>query len=74
VWSLVREANKYIDETKPWELAKIDQATFEDVMKKLLEDLARIASLLIPFLPETAEKIQAMLEARKGEILFQRIK
>lgn len=74
IWSLVRGANKYIDETRPWELAKIDQTTFEDVMKKLLGDLASIASLLVPFLPETAERIGEMLKGRKGEILFQRIK
>ncbi len=74
VWSLVRAANKYIDETKPWELAKIAQATFEEVMRKLLRDIALIGDLLVPFLPETAEKIRIMLETRKGEILFQRIR
>lgn len=74
IWNLVRGANKYIDETKPWELAKTDQVKFEEVMQKLLADLSLIASLLIPFLPETAEKIQHMLANRKGDILFQRIR
>lgn len=73
IWNIVRSANKYIEETKPWELAKADPEKFEIVMKKLLEDLEHIAFLLSPFLPETSEKIQTMLTNRKGGILFQRI-
>lgn len=74
VWNMVRAANKYIDEHKPWELVKADQERFEEVMKKLLKDIALIAQLLQPFLPETATKIYAMLEVGKGDILFQRVK
>ena len=73
VWNIVREANRYIEETKPWELAKTNPEQFEAVMCKLLDDLAHIASLLAPFLPETAEKIKTMLKERKGSILFQRL-
>lgn len=73
VWDIVRSANKYIEETKPWELATTNSEKFESVMKRLLEDLERIAFLLSPFLPETSEKIREMLTERKGGILFQRI-
>ena len=73
IWSIVRESNRYIEETKPWELAKTDTEKFETVMKKLLNDLSVIAHLLAPFLPETSEKIFALLRERKGDILFQRI-
>jgi methionyl-tRNA synthetase len=73
IWQLVREANKYIEETKPWELAKTDTQQFETVMQKLLEDLHTIARLLPPFMPETGEKIQAMLDGGERVILFQRI-
>lgn len=73
IWTLVRDANKYIEANKPWELAKTDTEKFETVMKKLLEDLALIARLLPPFMPVTAEKITTMLENRQGEILFQRL-
>jgi methionyl-tRNA synthetase len=74
VWRIVRESNRYIEEQKPWELAKTDQGAFEEVLKKLLNDLVHIAQLIAPFLPETSEKIQTILETQKGEILFQRIK
>lgn len=73
VWDIVRSANKHIEETKPWELATTNSEKFETVMKKLLEDLERIAFLLSTFLPETSEKIREMLTERKGGILFQRI-
>ena len=73
VWRIVRENNRYIEETKPWELAKTDVKKFEEVMQKLLEELALIAELLTSFLPETSETIGKMLMERKGGILFQRI-
>lgn len=74
IWKKVSEANKYIDNEKPWELVKNDQEKFEAVMKKLLEDLAVIAELLMPFLPETSDKIKEALQKGKVEPLFQRIK
>lgn len=74
VIALVREANKFIEDNKPWELAKTDEAKFAEVMQKLLADLADIAVLLIPFLPETAAKIKNALETKEIEPLFQRIK
>ena len=73
IWNIVRESNKYIEENKPWELAKTNPEQFETVMRKLLDDLARIASLLTPFLPETAEKVFTLLTEGKGNILFQRV-
>lgn len=72
IWNIVRGANRYIEETKPWELAKMDVEKFEKVMRKLLDDLSLIAHLLAPFLPETSVKISSMLNEGKNGILFQR--
>jgi methionyl-tRNA synthetase len=72
-WSIVREDNKFIDDNKPWELAKNNQEKFEKVMKKLLADLNLIADLLIPFVPETSEKIKKALNTKETKILFARI-
>lgn len=74
IWSRVREANKYVDEHKPWELAKTDETKFKEVMQNLLERVSVIASLLKPFLPSTSEKIETALQTGKVEPLFQRIK
>lgn len=73
IWDIVRASNKYIEENKPWELAKTDTEKFEEVMEKLLGDLEFIAKLLVPFLPGTSAKINKMLADRSAEILFQRI-
>lgn len=73
VMGLVREANKYIDEEKPWVLAKTDQERFEGVMRNLLESLSDISAALAPLLPETSTKILKALEEGKTEPLFQRI-
>ncbi|MBR2452487.1 MAG: methionine--tRNA ligase [Clostridia bacterium] len=59
LWTIANRANKYIDETMPWALAK-DEAkigTLKTVMYNLVEALRWIASLLSPFMPETAEKL-----------------
>jgi len=63
LWTIANRANKYIDETMPWALAK-DEAklgTLKTVMYNLVEALRWIASLLSPFMPETAEKLTAAL-------------
>lgn len=74
IWDIVKKDNKYIEDNKPWELAKSDMKKFKEVMGKLVSDLHLIAQLLAPFLPETSEKIRKALETNKAEPLFQRIK
>lgn len=69
----VGRANKYIEETKPWDLKKTDMQKFEEVMRALLTDIRGIAKQLEPFLPETSERIFKMLAGGEREILFQRI-
>jgi len=73
-WLLVAEDNKYIAETKPWELVKNNQKAFNEVMDKLMRDLFVIANRLMPFMPDTSEKIKKALETKQTEILFPRIK
>ena len=63
IWDLLRRANKYIDETTPWALAKDEGMKWRlnRVLYVLLETIRYAAVLLKPFLPETAEKIFAQL-------------
>ena len=59
LWTLFRRANKFIDETTPWVLAK-DEANKErlsQVLWTLLYSLETGADILWAFLPSTAEKI-----------------
>ena len=63
IFALFKRCNKYIDETEPWVLAK-DPAKADrlaTVLYNLVESLCIGASLLQPFLPETAEKIVGQL-------------
>lgn len=63
IWSLIGRANKYIDESAPWVLAKdkTTQGRLQTVMYNLME-VQRVSALLVKsFLPETGEKIWAQL-------------
>ena len=63
VFRLLDRANKYIDETTPWILAKTEESKprLLTVMKNLCECIRISAILLIPFMPETSEKIFNLL-------------
>src|SRR4030042_2603832 len=74
IWKIIRMDDKFIEGTKPWELQKTDEIKFREVMQKLTSDLQLISELLIPFMPETAEKIKEILETKKTKILFPRLK
>jgi methionyl-tRNA synthetase len=59
IWGLVGQANKFVDDEKPWALAK-DPASagrLERCLRSLLEALRATAVLLWPFLPATAERM-----------------
>ncbi len=63
LWTIANRANKYIDETMPWALAKDESklGTLKTVMYNLVEALKWISTLLAPFMPETAEKLTTAL-------------
>lgn len=72
VWNLIGRANKYIDETAPWILAK-DPAQAERlqaVMYNLAEALRIVAILIAPFVPVTAPKIYEQLGLGNPESFF----
>lgn len=73
IWQKISDANKYMDETKPWILVKNDQTRFAVVMQRLLRDIESVALDLQPFLPDTSEKILQALATGKITPLFQRI-
>jgi len=58
-WIVIRRANKYIDETMPWALAKDekDADNLDAVLKTLTEVIRIVAILIYPFMHTTSEKI-----------------
>ncbi|NLY54433.1 MAG: methionine--tRNA ligase [Firmicutes bacterium] len=63
IWDLVKRANKYIDETTPWILARQEATRPElvTVLYHLADVLRLVAVLLQPFLPRTPAKICSQL-------------
>lgn len=59
IWDQVRGLNQYIDEEKPWAIAKTnDEDHLREVLAYQAGCLLEIADLLVPFLPETANRIK----------------
>ena len=53
IFSMLRRANKYIDETMPWVLAKSEETKgrLAPVIYNLLEVIRTSAVLLVPYIP-----------------------
>ena len=69
VWNMVRSLNQYIDNVKPWEVAKgIGKDTeaephLAEILAHCAGALLQIGDLLVPFLPQTAERIHKLFDS-----------
>ena len=72
VFKVIARANKYIDETAPWALAKDEakKARLGGVLYNLLESVRICSSLLVPFMPDSCERIRGMLGAAPEEFTW----
>jgi methionyl-tRNA synthetase len=69
IWAVITRANQFVEETKPWALAK-DPAKKEelaDVLFNLADSVAHAAVLLQAFMPDTAAKILMRLKIKAPE-------
>ena len=57
IWQKITKVDRQIDQTKPWELIKKDNQRQKQVLDSLVTQIREIQTLLVPFLPETSEKI-----------------
>lgn len=68
VWKMVRSLNQYIEDVKPWEIAKNKEKDVDaephltEVLAHCAGNLLQIGDLLVPFMPETAAKIHKTFE------------
>ena len=69
IFTMLRRANKYIDETMPWALAKDEskQGRLATVIYNLLETIRVGAVLLTPYIPKTSANILAQLGTDKSD-------
>jgi len=75
VWKSVQAANRYIDEQRPWEVAK-NGGDVKSILVKLVAEMRILAVALAPFLPSTSEKMTSIFGGEKlgkSEILFPKI-
>jgi methionyl-tRNA synthetase len=70
IWELISAANKYIDDSSPWALAKdpAQQERLGTVLYNLLEAVRIVALLVGPFLPDTAKSIMGTLGQPEEEL------
>ncbi|MFH1776741.1 MAG: methionine--tRNA ligase [Candidatus Omnitrophota bacterium] len=62
IWEFINIANKYIEDSAPWKIAKENNyPRLETIIYNLMESLRIITITLIPFMPQTAEKIWQQL-------------
>ena len=63
VWEQVRGLNQYIEQEKPWSIAKTDDKEhLQEILAYQVSCLVEIADLLEPFMPETAASIKHVFE------------
>ena len=76
LWTIVRRANKYIDETAPWVLAKDENAkeALNSVMYHLYEALRLTAILVSPVMPDASNIILEELGANDSNKTFDSLK
>lgn len=71
VWGVVRQANKFIEDQKPWVMVKEDPEKVQILMGHLCETLRQIAWMLRPIMMDTSDKIIVQLGLEK-DIEFER--
>ncbi len=77
IWELINMANKYIETTKPWNLAKENKVEeLRAFIHLLVEVIRKAAENIFPFMPDTAKTIKEQIgedKIKKGKPLFPRI-
>ncbi|HNW39121.1 MAG TPA: methionine--tRNA ligase [Candidatus Omnitrophota bacterium] len=77
IWELIGMANKHVEETKPWNLAKENkQEDLKEFIRLLVDVIRAVADKLEIFIPQTAASIQEQFvgdKVKKGNPLFPRI-
>ena len=58
LWTIIARTNKYIDETRPWELQKNGEIEkLSSSMNHLIENIRKVGIILLPFMEETAKNL-----------------
>jgi len=69
IWRVVEDANRYVVETKPWELAREGDPRLPVVLGELCAAIRLVGDELEPFLPGTSRAILTRIPARWGVVI-----
>lgn len=64
IWKYISTADKYVDENKPWKLAKENENKLNYVLYGLSDSIHQLAWMIYPFLPTTSLKIAKALQIK----------
>ncbi|MDD5226956.1 MAG: methionine--tRNA ligase, partial [Candidatus Omnitrophica bacterium] len=69
IWTVITRANQFVEETKPWALAKdpSQKEALADVLFNLADAVAHVGVLLQAFMPDTAKRILMRLKVKTPE-------
>lgn len=83
VWMMIRSINQYIEQVKPWEIAKRREKDADaeshlaEVLGHSVGSLLQVADLLVPFIPDAAAYIHRTFETgvvvQQDDVLFPKI-
>ena len=70
IWARVRRLNRYVEEQRPWDLAKdpSQAGRLDTVLYSLAEGVRVLALLLLPYMPETSGKVLEALAEGDREL------
>lgn len=70
IWTVVGDANRYVDAQAPWALRKTDFARMETVLYVLAETIRKLALICQPIMPESCAKILDLLQVDEADRNF----
>lgn len=73
IWRLIADANKYVDEQKPWSLKASDPERMATILYVLSETIRRIAMYTLPVMPESSSKILQQLAVSEDQWTFENL-
>ena len=74
IWTLISRANKYIDQTQPWNLAKDNATELDGVLHNLAEVLRMVSILIYPFMHTSSEEIRKQLGIWYADVKWEEAK
>lgn len=68
IWDKIHATDKSLEKTKPWELLESDREKASGIVENLIRQIIEIQELLLPFLPDTAQKIKEQYSCPKIQL------